>query len=278
VAAILFGAWAIVELRVREPLLDPRLFGIPVLRAASLGMLVMFFGSYGLFYLNASLLQYGRGYTALQAGVGIVPLTIPLPIAGRYVPALIARIGVAATLAAAFLLTSIGLYGLAGTVNAPYPLYACWLLVFGMGLALAVPCLTAEITTALPHDQVGVGAGLQSTTRELGSALGVAVIGTVTTSHFVERLPAGARIAGHLPHTVADALSAVDPGLHRAVIDAFTSGSAAALRIASLTVLLTGALIAAQILWSNRRGTTNSALPHPGEPQTAETAEIGGAP
>ena len=246
-SVVLFGAWAVVELRSRRPLLNPRLFGIPVLRAASVGMLVMFLGSYGLFYLNASLLQYGRGYTPLQAGLGIIPLTVSLPIAGRYVPALVNRIGVAATLAAAFVVTSIGLFGLAATVDDPYPLYAFWLLVFGTGLALGVPCLTAEITTALPHEEAGVGAGLQSTTRELGSALGVAVIGTIANSYFLERLPR------HLPHTVVDALAVVGSGQHRAVIDAFTSSSATALRIAGLIVLVTGVLVTAQILWADRR-------------------------
>ena len=194
-AAVLFTFWALTELRAEHPLLDPRLFRIPLLRAACLGMLVMFFGSYGLFYLNASLLQYGHGYTALEAGLGVVPLTVPLLAGSRHVPTVVARIGVTTTIAAAFVITSIGLYGLGSTAGSSYPTYAVWLVVFGIGFALALPILTAQITAALPHERAGVGAGLQSTTRELGSALGVAVVGTLLTAHFASRLPANLRAA-----------------------------------------------------------------------------------
>jgi EmrB/QacA subfamily drug resistance transporter len=269
-AAILFGMWAIVELRSRHPLLDPRLFAIPVLRAASLGMLIMFFGSYGLFYLNASLLQYGRGYTALQAGIGVVPMIVPLLVGARYVPVVVARVGMATTLTVGFLATSAGLYGLARAVEDPYPVYAWWLLVFGAGFALALPCLTAEITAGLPPEQAGVGAGLQATTRELGSALGVAVIGSLTTAHFAARLTAATGIRDHLPPTVADALAALDTRQHQAVIDAFTAGSATALRSASLIVLAAGALVVAQILWADRRRPASPPIPRTGEPAFSE--------
>ncbi|GAB3972872.1 MFS transporter [Actinoallomurus acanthiterrae] len=266
-AAVLFGLWAVVELRARHPLLDPRLLRIPELRAACLGMLVMFFGAYGLFFLNASLLQYGRGFSVLRAGLGIVPLTIPLLVGSRFVPALVTRVGVLGTLAAAFLLTSAALFGLADTATDPYLPYACWLVLFGVGVMLAVPCLTAEITAALPREQAGVGAGLQSTTREMGSALGVAVVGTLLTARFVAGLPHAVRAAGHVPHTVADALAVTAPHYHHAVIDSFTAGSAAALRIMSLIVLAAGAVVIAQLLWSSgRRNITPTESARPAGP------------
>ena len=254
-ASVLFAAWALTELRSAHPLLDPRLFRIPLLRAACLGMLMMFFGSYGLFYLNASLLQYGHGYTALQAGLGVVPLTVPLLVGSRFVPALVERVGVTATVAAAFVISSVGLYGLGSNTGSSYLTYAVWLVVFGIGFALALPSLTAEITAALPREQAGVGAGLQSTTRELGSALGVAIIGSLLTSHFVSHLPAAARAASPpTPHTVPEALS-VDTQQHAAVIGAFTDGAATALHAASLILLIAGALVTAQSLWSQRQRT-----------------------
>ena len=251
-AAALFAGWALTELRSRHPLLDPRLFRIPLLRAACLGMLVMFFGSYGLFFLNASLLQYGHGYSALEAGLAIVPLTLPLLVGGRWVPLLVGRVGITTTVAVAFLVTSIGLYGLGSTAGSAYPVYAVWLVVFGVGFALALPSLTAEITAALPREQAGVGAGLQSTTRELGSALGVAVVGTLLTSHFVGSLPAGARRSHPLPRTVPAALAA-DPRGHTEVLDAFTRAASSALHVASLVLLVAGVLVTAQVLWSRGR-------------------------
>jgi predicted MFS family arabinose efflux permease len=244
-SAVLLAVWVLSELRARHPMLDPRLFRIPLLRGACIGMLTMFFGSYGLFYLNASLLQYGRGYTALQAGLGVVPLTLPLLLGGRRVPHLVARIGVTPTVAAAFVLASLGLYGLGSSTRSAYPVYAVWLVVFGVGFALALPSLTAEITAAMPREQAGVGAGLQATTRELGSALGVAVVGSLLTSRFVATLPAAARNAHPAPRTVPTALAAV-PGQRTAVLQAFTHGATGALHLTSLVLLAAGLLVVAQ--------------------------------
>jgi len=256
VAALMFALWVIGELRVPEPLLDPRLFALPALRAACLGMLVIFFGMFGFFYLNASLLQYGRGFGVLQAGLGVLPMTVPLVVGARRVPALVQRAGEGAVLAVAFLLVSVGLYGLASALHQGYPVYACWLVVIGAGVTLALPTLTAAIAAALPAERAGVAGGLQATTRELGSALGVAIIGTLLTSRFTHELStsvAGVRIAGHTPRTVAEALAAA-PAHHHAVIAAYTSGGAAALKVVSLLVFVAGVLVIAEMTWAGRRG------------------------
>ncbi|MFD7663748.1 MFS transporter [Streptomyces sp. NPDC059788] len=236
--------WVLVELRTPHPMLDPRLFRNPLLSSACLGMTVIFFGSFGLFYVNASLLQYGRGFSVLEAGVGIIPLTLPLLVGTRYVPALMRRAGLPATLAAAFLLTSAGLFGLSFATAMPYPAYAAALFVIGLGIMLAGPCLTAEIAAGLPVEQAGIAGGLQSATRELGSALGVAVVGTIVTAGFTHHLPAGLGHHTPVPRTVAEAL-ALNPAEHGAIAEAFTSGADTALRAASLLTLLAGSLVVA---------------------------------
>ncbi|MET1073207.1 MAG: MFS transporter, partial [Umezawaea sp.] len=171
-AVVLGAAWVVFELRASHPLLDPRLFRIPLLSSAAFGMSVMFFGSFGLFYVNASLLQYGRGYSVLQAGLGALPLAAPLLLVSRFVPDLVRRVGIPITLSVAFPAIGTGLIGLSTATRQQYPLYAAWLVLVGIGFALALPCLTAELTAALPAEQAGVAGGLQSATRELGSALG----------------------------------------------------------------------------------------------------------
>ncbi|MFF0491471.1 MFS transporter [Nocardia sp. NPDC004068] len=241
---VLGALWVAVEIRSPAPLLDPRLFRIPLLASACLGMLVTFFGSFGLFYLNASLLQYGRGYPVLLTGLGVLPLSLPLLAGSRYVPGLVRRIGVPATLGAAFLATGLGLFGLSTAARQPYPAYAAWLVVIGIGITLALPCLTAELTAALPVERAGVAGGLQSATRELGSALGVAVVGTVLTATFTRRLP---MISGHTPRTVAQALT-VAPDRGAAIVDAFTDGAVSALRVAALVTVTAGAVVVAVVV------------------------------
>ncbi|GAA1310181.1 MFS transporter [Streptomyces sanglieri] len=241
---LLILCWVLVELRAPHPMLDPRLFRSAALSSAGLGMTITFFGSFGLFYVNASLLQYGRGFSVLQAGLGVIPLTVPLLVGTRYVPGLIRSIGIPATLSAAFALTSAGLLGLSYASTMAYPVYAAGLFVIGLGIMLAAPCLTAQIASALPVERAGIAGGLQSATRELGSALGVAVVGTILTAGFTHHLPADLGRHAPLPRTVQEALT-LAPADHTAITEAFIHGADTALRAAALVVLLAGALVVA---------------------------------
>jgi EmrB/QacA subfamily drug resistance transporter len=252
-AAVLFTLWTIVELKAEHPLLDPRLFRLPGLRSACLGMTAVFFGMFALFYVNASFLQYGKGFGVLRTGLGIIPLTVPIILGARYVGRLSQRIGLDATIALAFVFVGCGLLGLSTSdAQTPYIAYAAWLVVTGIGVTLALPTLSGAIAGSLPPAQAGVGAGLQATTREFGSALGVAVIGTVLTARFVTALPPDIR-ADHDPHTVAQALATTTPDRANDVVTAFISGADSGLRAVGVTVLVLGALVVLQSLFSRRR-------------------------
>ncbi|GAA4390821.1 MFS transporter [Tsukamurella soli] len=251
-AAVLFAAWVVVETLTAQPLLDPRLFRIPALRAACVGMTAIFFGMFALFYVNASFLQYAKGFGVLETGIGIIPLTVPIIVGGRDVGRVIGRIGVDATVALAFGFVGVGLLGLSWSgTSTPYIGYAAWLLVTGIGVTLALPTLSATISGSLPPAQAGVGAGLQATTREFGSALGVAVIGTVLTARFVAALPPDVR-GTHAPHTVAGALAAT-PGHSTEIVAAFVTGADAGLRVIAAAVLVLGALATARAVARLRR-------------------------
>jgi EmrB/QacA subfamily drug resistance transporter len=244
-AAVLFVVWVLVELKAEHPMLDPRLFRIARLRSACLGMTAVFFGMFALFYVNASFLQYGKGFGVLQTGLGIIPMTLPVILISRHVGRLVNRVGLDATVALAFLLVGGGLLGLSTSdAQTPYPVYASWLVLVGTGVALALPTLSGVIAGSLPPAQAGVGTGLQSTTREFGSALGVAVIGTILTARFVHALPPDIHA-----HTVAQALTTNRP---HEVIAAFVSAADTGLRVVGLVVLALGALVVLES-WLSRR-------------------------
>ncbi len=237
-SAVGYAAWAWSELRASQPLLDPRLFRIPRLRAACLGLLVTFFGMFSLFYVNASYLQDAKGFTVLEAGLGIVPVTLAMIIGGRLAVRIPQR-HAARSLALAFALIGGGLLGLSALGRtANYAWWALLLVVVGAGLTLALPRLTADIAGSLPPEQAGVGGGLQSLTREFGSALGVAVIGTIVTSQFTA--------AAHGARTVPQALAAGQS--HLAVANAFATSTATGLRVMGLLVLVVGALVTGRSL------------------------------
>lgn len=201
--------------------------------------------------MNASFLQYGKGFGVLRTGLGIVALTVPIIVGARRVGGLVRRIGADATIALAFVFVGGGLLGLSTcTASTPYPAYAAWLVVTGIGVTLALPTLSAAIAGSLPPAQAGVGAGLQATTREFGSALGVAAVGTVLTARFSDLLPADLR-AAHAPHTVAQAL-AVAPDRADDILTAFVSGTQSGLCVIGVAVLVLGGAVVAQSLVSGR--------------------------
>ncbi|MBN6038296.1 MFS transporter [Amycolatopsis sp. 195334CR] len=246
-SAVLFAAWVFVELRTEHPLLDPRLFRIAGLRSACLGMTTVFFGMFALFYVNASFLQYGKGFGVLGTGLGIIPLTVPLILGGPHAGRVARRIGLDATLVLAFACVGGGLLGLSTSdTQTPYPAYAAWLVVTGIGVTLALPTLSGVITGSLPPSQTGVGTGLQATTREFGSALGVAVIGTVLTARFTAELPPDVHA-----RTVAQALAA-HPGRAHEIVSAFVTGASTGLRVLGVAVLVLGGLVVLQSLLSRR--------------------------
>ncbi|MEV6362393.1 MFS transporter [Nocardia asteroides] len=251
-AAVLFTLWVFVEAVLDQPLLDPRLFRSPQLRSACLGMTTIFFGMFALFYVNASFLQYGKDFGVLQTGLGVVPLTVPIILGARRVGQLVRRIGADATVALAFGFVGGGLLGLSTCdAHTPYLGYAAWLVITGIGVTLALPTLSAAIAGSLPAAQAGVGAGLQATTREFGSALGVAAVSTVLTARFADLLPADLG-TDSAPHTVAQAL-AVAPERTGDILTAFVSGTQSGLRAIGAAVLVLGALVVAQSLLSRPR-------------------------
>src|SRR6185369_9987365 len=150
------------------------------------------------------------------------------------------------TIALAFVFVGGGLLGLSTSgIHTPYAGYAAWLVVTGIGVTLALPTLSGVIASSLPPAQAGVGTGLQATTREFGSALGVAVVATVLSARFDAALPPDIR-TGHGPRTVSQALATAPSDRARDVLEAFVSGVGLGLRVIGGTVLVLGALVVLQ--------------------------------
>lgn len=176
-SAVLFCVFVTHQLRAEHPLLDPRLFALPRLRAGTLGVGVTFFGLFALFFTNARYLQEVLGFSPLLTGVAILPLVIPMIVVSRRAASFDRRRAMAGGLA----LVVAGLVWLAFALDgAPYLLYAVGPVLMGTGMGFTLPVMSTEIIAALPPQRAGLGSGLNSAARELGSAVGVAVMGTVT--------------------------------------------------------------------------------------------------
>jgi MFS family permease len=160
-------------------LVDLGLFAIPTFSAGVVAALIVAFGEFGLLFTLPLLLQGTLGYTALQTGWVIVALALgtflvsgALPQISRFLPQrTVVQIGLgleAAAVGALALLISLDV--------AAWELCAC-LFVYGLGVGMATAQLTSLLLHDVPVEESGQASGLQSTVRQLGSALGVAVLG-----------------------------------------------------------------------------------------------------
>jgi MFS family permease len=194
--AVLLGAFVWHGLVGRHPLVDPRVFAHPGVRAGALGVGAGFFALFGLFFANAQFLQDVKGYSTLRTGIAIVPLAAGIMAVSARGAALAARFG-------ARLVVGTGLGCIVGGLllmstagrGTPYPLYAVYLLLMAAGMGLSAPSLTAAVLGGLPPERAGLGSGINSAAREIGAALGVAVVGTVLNAHNALGSPA-AFVAG----------------------------------------------------------------------------------
>jgi EmrB/QacA subfamily drug resistance transporter len=257
VAVVLLAAFTRFELRQPHPMLDPRLFRLSGVRTGAIGILVLFFSLFGLFYVNAQYLQDVKGYSALLTGVAVLPLGAVMMIVGPRSPRVAARIGERATIVLGLLLLAAGLSLLSfWSAETPYLAYALMLALVSAGMGLAMPPLSGMIVHALPPTHAGVSSGLNSTTRELGSALGVAVLATILATRYSSHLPATLHdLSGPsgtaVRHSVSAALDyarhAGDPVTRDRLVAgtraAFTSGTSLGLRVGAGLIVLCAGLV-----------------------------------
>ena len=178
-------------------MLDPRLFRLPGFGAGSATITLAFFSMFGMFFLLTQYLQYVKGYDPLEAGLRVLPNAIALMIVAPRGPALIGRFGVRRTLRAGFFITAFGFALLAtATASTSDVVVIVALLCTGTGIAMTVPGASQQIVGSLPLAKAGVGSAVNDVTREVGGALGIAVVGSVVAtvfrdSDFLSVLPPG---------------------------------------------------------------------------------------
>lgn len=195
----LFVVW---ELRRREPMLDPRHFLLRGLGAGSLSISIQFFAAFGFLFLVIPYLQLVRGYSPLLAAAAILPMAAVVIPLSRRAPALAARTGVRFAGAAGLALMATGFLVISTLdVGSPYWRFLAGLLPFGAGMALAGAPATTAIVASLPRAKQGVASAVNDVSRELGGALGIAVLGSLMNGAYRSRI-GGATSA--LPPSLAE--------------------------------------------------------------------------
>jgi EmrB/QacA subfamily drug resistance transporter len=198
-AGVVFVLW---ELRRREPMLDPRLFRLRGLSAGTLTITVQFFAAFGFFFIVIQYLQFVTDRSPLEAAVALLPLPfVLLPIA-RNAPHVAERIGFRRVTPVGLVLMALGFAVLSQIdLATPYWFFLIGLVLFAMGMGLAGTPATTAITSALPPAKQGVASALNDTARELGSAFGIAILGSVLNQGYRDGM---ADAVANLPPAIAE--------------------------------------------------------------------------
>jgi EmrB/QacA subfamily drug resistance transporter len=194
-AALLAGIGVVIaERHRREPVIDPRFFASVPFSGAALIALTAFAGMGGFLFLNTIYLQTVRGYAPVLAGLLLLPMAAAMaasaPLSGRLVAAgrprrALVIAGAAITLGSGILMTL--------TAATPVAELAVVYVVFGIGFGFVNPPISNTAVSGMPPAQAGVAASIASTSRQVGSALGVAVTGSLIAG----RDAAGFAVASH---------------------------------------------------------------------------------
>src|SRR5215218_1282645 len=235
IAAVLSVAFVWWERRSQHPMLPMELFGNPRFSAASGAIAMAFFALFGSVFLLTQHLQFVLGYTPLETGVRVLPVAVLL-VAAPLAAWLTERVGTKLVVAAGLLVVA-GALWLLSTVQLGdgYGPVAAALALLGIGMGLTVAPATESIMGSLPLAKAGVGSAMNDTTRQVGGALGVAVLGSILASGYGTAIapalrdapPPIAQTAGDsigAAATIAARLGPAGQGLLEAARSAFIQG------------------------------------------------------
>ncbi len=177
-----FIAWGLRRQRRGEStLLAFALFRLPSFRNGNIAAMVVSLGEFGIILSLPLWLQFVIGFDALQTGFILLALAIGSFVASGFAGAYSSRVAPVTVVRVGIVAEIIGIAGL-GLVIAPdtaWPLLLPFLFVYGFGVGLATAQLTGVVLADVPVQFSGQGSGTQSTARQVGSALGIAILGTV---------------------------------------------------------------------------------------------------
>jgi EmrB/QacA subfamily drug resistance transporter len=208
VALVSFIAFIFVELKKTSPLAQLRLFGNRVFASGNFILMVITFGMIGVLYLTVLFLQIILGFSALKAGLTLLPLPLAIIIAAPIAGRLTDKIGGRWILFAGTIVTAVGIYlmsDLSGATDWPdliLPLAVC-----GAGMGLVMAPVATLIMASTPVQQSGMGAGILSTIRLIGSVLGLSVLGAVLQNQLVNNVSNALAKFPQIPAAIRDQIT-----------------------------------------------------------------------
>jgi EmrB/QacA subfamily drug resistance transporter len=265
----IFVMW---EMRNTSPMLDVRLFKDRRFGVSSFGMTLVFLTMFGFFFVVSQLFQLVLGYGSFESGLRMLPIMPVIIIFSTRAASLVERLGARTVVTTGMILTASGVFILSFlNASSGYGHVLIGMFVMASGMGLTMTPMTELIMSSVPRDKAGVGSAMNDTTREVGTTLGVAVLGSILSSGYtsnlgpvVAALPAPARQTAE--GSLAGALGVareVGGTQGAAIVDAAKSAWADGLHLSMLIgagIVLFAAAIAARYLPGKPAGATDEAI------------------
>ena len=262
IAGITLAAFVAWELRSDHPMLPLTLFRDRRFTTGTGVITIAFFLLFGFFFLVTQYFQFARGYSPLEAGLATLPAAVTSIAVSPRSAALAQRYGAPRVMAFGFAVFAGGLGVLSRlSPDTPYPVIAAALALLGAGMAVTAAPATGQIMTSVPLSKAGVGSAVNDTTRELGGALGIALLGSIANTAYRSGidlsqvpLPAGARAAAEESIGAADAIAARIPGGEALAAQAGAAFTDAFNLVTTISVgIALAAAAAILVAWRHRR-------------------------
>jgi len=266
-AAVLLTAFAISEWRSAEPMLPLRFFKNMSFTGANMALTMISFAMFGIMFFMSQFFQTVQGYTALEAGVRLLPMAGVSFVAAVMSAKVARRVGTKVAVGTGILIAGGGLFYLyrIADVDTSYGMIVMGMCIISLGMGLTMSPATNSIMGSLPVDKAGIGSAMNDTTRLLGGALGVAVLGTIMNNLYIAKIDdalggvlssspqllEAARSSIQGAHIAAQQIQAVNPTLAGMIVDsanqAFMSGMVRGIVIAGI-IMVAASLVTFVIL------------------------------
>jgi EmrB/QacA subfamily drug resistance transporter len=197
IAALCLVGFLVWERHTAHPMLDMSVFRNPRFSAASATITMVFFALFGSLFLMTQYWQLVHGYSPLEAGVRLLPHAATMMIVAPLSARLVERVGTKRAVVTGLTLVATGLLLLSTIApDSPYPLVISFFVVMAAGMGMTMAPATESVMGALPREKAGVGSAINDTTRQVGGALGVAIIGSIVSGFYAADIRAGAERVG----------------------------------------------------------------------------------
>jgi EmrB/QacA subfamily drug resistance transporter len=186
---LLLGLFVWLQRRSTHPALDVSLFRNPAFSAAAGALGLNFFALLGATFYLVYYLQGVRGYSPLQSGAALIPVALGMALMAPRSSGLAERFGAKAVCASGFLLIALSFVGIQLLdLTSPVWLLLVVLSVQGLGMGMVMAPATESIMSVVPREKAGAGAAVNNSVRQVGGALGVAILGSVLAASYSAHL------------------------------------------------------------------------------------------